>query len=281
MLTNMAVHACEKKTPPTHVSSAYCIFGGLIIAMFHLVANGAYSSIMTMSVMIQCLAFALLAIQSLSSRSAAGISARGLGLDAFALCCRLSSTLWLNGYLPSDASGDWVFQAVEICSLILVIWLCYNVLVQQKQTYQSEADSCPMLPLTLVALMLAALLHADLNARPLFDTLWMTGLFADVVAVLPQLWLIAGTGGRVQALTSHYIAAMAFSRVLSGLFMWSAREDITCDEWISGVNHALIAILSAHALHFVLIADFAYYYVKAIAKEGLACSVEMRGDFAV
>jgi len=249
--------------------------------MFHLVAQGQFSSIMTMSVMIQCLAFALLAMQSLSSGSAAGISARGLGLDAFALYCRLSSTLWLNGYLPLDASGDWVFQAVEICSLILVCWLCYSVLVKQKKTYQSEADSCPMLPLMLMALLLAALLHGDLNSRPLFDTLWMSGLFSDVVAVLPQLWLIASTGWGVEALVSHYMAALAVSRILSGIFMWSAREDITCNEWIPGVNHALIAVLSAHVLHFVFIADFAYYYMKAITKEGLSCSVELRGDFAV
>merc|ERR1719199_715487 len=50
--------------------------------------------------MIQCLALVLLGLQIMSTGSAAGISAKGLALDAFALCCRLSSTLWLNGYLP-------------------------------------------------------------------------------------------------------------------------------------------------------------------------------------
>merc|ERR1719506_3335602 len=67
--------------------------------------------------MIQCLALALLSLQMISTGSASGISARALSLDAIALCCRLSSTLWLNGYLPVDASGDHVFQIVDICSL--------------------------------------------------------------------------------------------------------------------------------------------------------------------
>jgi len=277
----MAIQPCSKQGFPTHVVAVYALFIGLILAMHHLVANGEFSSIMTMSVMVQCLGFALLAIQSLSSGSAAGISARALGLDAFALCCRLSSTLWLQGYLPVDASGDWVFQAVELCTLTLVIWLLYHVLVQQRATYQSEADSCPAVPLMLLSLMLAALFHADMNARPVFDTLWMTGLFADVIAVLPQLWLIARTGGRAEALTSHYIAAMALSRLFSGLFMWAARHDITCTEWVSGVNHAIWAILAAHVLHFVLIADFGYYYMKAITLKGLTGSVDMGDDQTV
>jgi len=264
-----------------HIVAVYALFIGLILAMHHLVANGEFSSLMTMSVMVQCLGFALLAIQCLSSGSAAGISARALGLDVFALVCRLSSTLWLEGYLPVDASGDWLFQAVELCTLALVVWLLYHVLVQQKSTYQSEADSCPAVALFLGSLMLAALLHADMNNRPVFDTLWMTGLFADVVAVLPQLWLIARTGRRAGALTSHYIAAMALSRVLSGLFMWAAKEDLTCAEWVAGFNHAVWAILAAHVLHFVFIADFAYYYMKAITLKGLTSSVDMGDDSAV
>jgi len=277
----MAIQSSSQKSPSTSLAAVYVFFFGLILAMHRLVSNGEFSSIMTMVVMIQCLGFVLLAMQSLSSGSAAGISARALGLDAFALVCRLSSTLWLQGYLPVDASGDWVFQAAEICSLIFVLGLLYQVLVQQKSTYQSEVDCCPAVPLVLVSMMLAALLHGDMNDRPVFDTLWMTGLFADVVAVLPQLWLIARTGRRADALTSHYIAAMAFSRVFSGLFMWAAREDLTCAEWISGFNHAVWAILGAHVLHLVLIADFTYYYVKAITLKGLTSSVDMGDDVAV
>jgi len=279
--TKMTLQLWDQKSPPKHVIAVYVFFLGLILAMHHLVANGEFSSIMTMSVMIRCLGSALLTIQSVSSGSAAGISARALGLDAFALCCQLSSTLWLQGYLPVDASGDWVFQTFEVCTLMLVVGLLYHVLLQQKDSYQAEADSCPAVPLLLLSFILAVIFHADLNERPVFDTLWMTGLFADVVAVLPQLWLIARTGGRAQALTSHYIAAMACSRVFSGLFMWAARDDITCVEWISGFNHGLWAILGAHVLHFVFIADFGYYYMKAITTKGLASSVDMGDDAAV
>ena len=45
-------------------------------------------------------------------------------------------------------------------------------------------------------------------------------------------------GGRCKALTSHYIAVMAVSRMLSGTFMWHARFDITCEPWVGSYDHA-------------------------------------------
>merc|ERR1740129_1853096 len=104
----------------------------------------------------------------------------------------------------------------------------------------------------------------------------MTGLFISVVAVLPQLWLITRSYGRCEALTSHYIAAMAISRLLSGTFMWHARFDITCVQFVDGYNHAVWAILGAHALHLIFLADFAFYYVKAVFQNGL-----VSGEFQI
>merc|ERR1719215_1609524 len=127
--------------------------------------------------MVQCLAVVLLALQVVSTGSASGLSARALSLDALAICCRLSSTLWLNGYLPVDASGDHIFQAVDICSLIVLSWLLHQIWVVKQHTYQAEKDSMPILPIAVVALILAALLHGNMNGRPVFDTLWMAGLF--------------------------------------------------------------------------------------------------------
>merc|ERR1719201_1417793 len=127
----------------------------------------------------------------------------------------------------------------------------------------------------MVCLALAAVFHGDMNDRPLFDTLWMAGLFAGVFAIMPQLALIMKTGGRAEALTSHYMAALALSRVLSGIFMWYALFDITCDEWVTGINHCVIVILGAHLLHLVLLSDFAYYYARAILRSGLTEAVEL------
>merc|ERR1711964_297491 len=84
-----------------------------------------------------------------------------------------------------------------------------------------------VVPIVLGSVVLAMILHGDMNARPLFDTLWMASLFVGVAQVVPQLWLITRKGC-VDALTGHYVAALAVSRLLSGTFMWYSRRPITC-----------------------------------------------------
>lgn len=274
-------HAAGKSAPPAPVQVAYGVFGLGAYIVFSHAAGGEFSAILTLAVVFQCLALTLLALQVMSKRSAAGVSARALMLDAAALCLRLSSTTWLNGYLPVDMTGDWIYQLFDMISLAIVMWLLRQVLSTHRHSYQEAEDSLAAGPFILGSLIMAALLHADMNARPLFDALWMAGLFVSVVAVLPQLWLIMRSHGRCDALTSHYIAAMAVSRVLSGVFMWHARHDITCDAWVEGWNHAVWAILGAHALHLIFLGDFAYYYIKAVLREGLNCTLQLTGESLV
>merc|ERR1719238_1288753 len=112
----MAACSTDKthKTPQSHLLAAYGMFILSAGAVWHLVADGAFSSVLTLSVMVQCFGIALLALQMFFTGSASGISAKALSLDALGLCLRLSSTLWLNGYLPVDASGDYIYQIVDI-----------------------------------------------------------------------------------------------------------------------------------------------------------------------
>merc|ERR1719188_837466 len=111
----------QKKRTSVSASSAYVVFaiGGL--AVYHSVGEGEFWPMLTMSALIQCLGIAPLCTQVLSSGSVAGISAGALMLDACAFSFRLSSTLWLDGYLPTDASGDGVYQLVDASSLVLVL----------------------------------------------------------------------------------------------------------------------------------------------------------------
>merc|ERR1719356_2343290 len=112
-----------------------------------------------------------------------------------------------------------------------------------------------------------------MNRRPFFDAIWLVSIFLGSVAVLPQLWMVNMRGGQVHSLTCHYIAAMALSRLLSGIFMWYARNDITCAEWFEGYNQTTFAILLAQLIHTILLADFAVSYAvsytRSMMKTGL------------
>lgn len=262
------------------ICATYAVFITAAIVVYQMVAGAEFSSVLTLSAIFQCLAFSLLGVQVYTS-GVKGVSARSLKLDALALACRLSSTTWLNGYLPEDSTGDHVYQAIDFLSLALVIGVLYQILYVNRSSYDISDDSLSPLPFVFASFILAAAFHGDLNDRPIFDTLWMAGLFISAVSVMPQLWMMTHGSTSVSALTSHFVAVMAFSRVLSGTYMWHAYPEITCEPWVGTFQHAGLAIMAAHAVHLLLLGDFTFYYVKTLAKSGLAADLELPGNWMV
>merc|ERR1719453_2603141 len=270
---------CSTKGSQKHkagITLVYVVFVTVAVLVYHWIAEGEFSAVLTLSAIFQCLAFCLLGVQALAGTTQ-GISVKSLQLDALALACRLSSTTWLQGYLPYDPTGDYLYQCFDAVSLAMVLWLLHRVLMVQRETYESDSDALPAAPFAVGSLILAGLFHGDLNDRPLFDALWMCGLFVSAVAVLPQLWMMTHSRGGTAALTSHFVAVMAFSRLLSGSYMWYAHSEIACEPWIGDFQHAGYAILAAHALHLLLLGDFAYFYAKNVTTSGFNAPLEL-GD---
>jgi len=243
--------------------------------VYHVIAGQEFSSLLTLSAVFQCLAFSLLGVQIIGKDSAAGISAKSLGLDAFALASRLSSTLFFDGYLPSDQTGDWIYQAFDCVSLAMVLWVLYRVFSASRTTYEADEDAFPAMPLAVAVLVLAAMFHGNFDESPIFDTLWMCGVFASAVSVLPQLWMMTHSRGKASALTSHFVAVMALARVVSGAYMWHAYPEIEAEPLFGNVTYAGYAVIVAHAVHMLLLGDFAYYYVKNVAKAGLSADLDL------
>jgi len=282
MISNMLGQQSSKaSTTQDPLVLVYGVFATVAVLVFYFLAEGEFSAVLTLSAICECLAFCLLGVQALSTGSVHGISAKSLQMEAIALACRLSGTTWLEGYLPNDMSGDFFYQIVDALALVMVLWLLHRVLVVQRRTYDAEDDCLPVAPFAVGSLVLACLFHADLDDRPLFDTLWMTGLFVGAVAVVPQLWLMTRNKANVPPMMSHFVAVMAISRLLSGTYMWHAHEEITCEPWIVGVEHAGWAILAGHAVHLILLGDFAYYYVKNVATKGLRAPLELPQTWVV
>jgi len=254
---------------PAPVIFAYLSFGAFSGSVYHFVAQREFSSILTMAVIAQAMAIAFLCIQVLWNKSAAGISANALKLDGIAIALRMPATVWSEGYLPMDKSGDYLYQVVDFCSVMMILFLLHRVLVKQRSTYQASEDSFSIGPLLLLSAAFAAIFHGNAADNPLFDTCWMAGLYVGAGAVLPKLWLVTRTGGKADAMSCHYIAAMGASRALSGVFMWEARADITCDKWITGFDHAIVFIMLGHAVHLLLLFDFSCSYIRSIAKYGI------------
>jgi len=269
------------QTPQMWVLLVYAVFLASAMGVYHLIAEGRFSSVLTLSAIFQCLAFSLLGVQIITSNTVSGISAKCLQLDALALACRLSSTLFDVGYLPTDKTGDHVYQVVDVLSLGIVLWLLYRVLSAQRHTYEAEDDAFPVLPMAFGALVLAGLLRGDMNYKMICDISWLCGLFISAISVLPQLWVMMRRSGGSAALTSHFVAVMGVSRVLSGSYMWYAYKEIDCKPLIGNFNHAGYAVLGAHAVHLLLLGDFAYFYLKNVTKSGLRAPLDLSESWSI
>jgi hypothetical protein len=242
-----------------HFLQVYTVFITVAVSVYHWIAESEVSSLLTLSAICQCLAFSLLVVDVRSTGSYQGISAKSLQLQAVAVACRLSSTSWLQGYLPNDKTGDFLYQSFDVLSLAMVLWLLPRVLEAQRGTHD---DVLSVTPCALGSFVLAWLVHADLDDMPIFDILWMCGLFVGALAMLPQLWLMARTSANVPAVMNHFVAVTAFSCILSGSFFYI------------GWPYAVYVFLAAHAVHLTLLAGFGCLSVKNFATQGLRSPLE-------
>merc|ERR1719327_878673 len=156
MYAQSIMHVGEKGESSSHsMLMAWVCFLGIGAWTYHEIANKQFTAILTLSVIAQALAFLLLCMQISANQSVAGISGRSLIMHALKLCCRLGTTLWLDGYLPTDKSGDWIYQVCDVVSLLLVLQLLFSVFVPHKSSYQSRDDTLDLRNLIMGAVVLA------------------------------------------------------------------------------------------------------------------------------
>merc|ERR1719240_1128732 len=163
MSSSMKSYSNSAKTESKKgVAIVYILFGGLALMVHHLLAEGELSAVLTLSAIFQCLAFCLLTVQVLTSGNVSGISVKTLQLEAISIVCRLCTTTWLDGYIPSDYTGDFLYQAFDFISLAAALWIIHQLLYV-RTTYEKEEDEFPIGRLILCCVVPACFLYADLN----------------------------------------------------------------------------------------------------------------------
>merc|ERR1719506_434207 len=216
--TNVKVHKVDENKPFFYV---YLTFFCLVTIVCQSYRGLGRSTLITLTVALQLLAYCLLATKVVQQKSVRGVSAKALQCQAVVYMARLTTTTWLKGYIPTDPTGNWLYQACDGMSLVMIITLLYFAFSRYRSTYQEDQDTFEIGYLLGGCFVLAVLLHPHLNGRPMFDTMWTLALYVDVFAMMPQLWMVAKleVGAELEALNAHYIAAIAASRGVS-LYFW-------------------------------------------------------------
>jgi len=251
--------------------ASYAGFAACFLAVYNFLSDGL-ASLLTLSAGLQALAFMLLVIKVQGSQSSvSGISLSMLGMYSLMLGLRLcGSTIWLDGYLPADATGDWLYQCAELLALVLALWLFCRVRHVRKVNYggsdQEAQDSMPgLVYICSGCVVLAWCFHTNLNDEKVFDAIWACACYMETAAMLPQLWMMSKAGGELEALTSHFIALTTLARFFSFIFWYWAFEELAHSDGADSLGHYKW-IIGAHLVQLVLACDFLVIYVKNLRK---------------
>jgi len=238
---------------------SYAIFTFFWFVVWGKFSSWKFSAILTCASVVQCLGFLLLSLKVRGSKSVAGLSGKMLVLYILHLATRLTSTCLKNGYLPQDKTGDYMYQLVDFGSLLLVLHLLYCVHKTYRYSYQEEHDTLPLLPMVAPCLVLALFVHGTMNKNFFFDTAWAFSMNLEIVVMLPQLWMMARMGGKVDTMTAHFVATFAISTVLSFTFWYYNFKQLEKKgAWLAGMM-----IMAVQGLKLLLSGDFMYYYTLA------------------
>lgn len=261
--------SCKDKTCTL---MAYVWFGLTTTVVANQFSDQDFSAVLTLSAAIQCFGLLLLLYKVSSTKTVSGLSARSLEMYVAFFLFRLSSSLFKNGYIPVDRSGDWVYQATDILSLLVVLKLLYCIHVSHRSTYQAQLDTVEMWRCIPACVMLAIFVHGDLNDSPVFDTIWTASLNLDTLALIPQLWMVYQLNERMgetalTGLNGHYVAAMVCSRFFAFWFWFHGFPEIAPQK--GGANIAGWLIIGSHSFQLLVSADFTLQYLKASCKAGV------------
>lgn len=259
-----SMHANAIELASMGVACMTFVFATLFVATHYQVLD--FSSVLTLGGGMQCLGFFLLNLMVKERNSVAGVSGKSLQLYVLVFIFRLTSTLNRDGYIPMDKTGDWLFQLADVSSLLIVLQLLRRVYRTNNETYHESQDSLPVGLTVPFALIFSFFVYGDLNEDPLFDYVWMVGCTLDTVAMLPQLFLLARVGGKVEGLASHYVACIFMSRLCTFSFWFCGYPDVAPLD--GSFNHCGYAILLLHLTQLLMSGDFMYYYLQS-CKDGV------------
>eukprot|EP00746_Dinoflagellata_sp_MGD_P166040 gnl/MRDRNA2_/MRDRNA2_95678_c0_seq1.p1 gnl/MRDRNA2_/MRDRNA2_95678_c0~~gnl/MRDRNA2_/MRDRNA2_95678_c0_seq1.p1 ORF type:complete len:330 (+),score=50.52 gnl/MRDRNA2_/MRDRNA2_95678_c0_seq1:86-1075(+) len=149
-----------------------------------------------------------------------------------------------------------------VCSFLLVLDVLKSVFWTHCKTYQAELDILKAWYLLPACWTLSLLVRPHFSAWSFtYGYCWSSTLYMDVLALMPQVVMMAQSGGKAATPIANFVAATAISRcgdVYYSLFGPASglSETDPVSFWTA---------VSVQIVHLLLVADFMYYFCKARA----------------
>eukprot|EP00746_Dinoflagellata_sp_MGD_P080092 gnl/MRDRNA2_/MRDRNA2_32013_c0_seq1.p1 gnl/MRDRNA2_/MRDRNA2_32013_c0~~gnl/MRDRNA2_/MRDRNA2_32013_c0_seq1.p1 ORF type:complete len:314 (+),score=55.55 gnl/MRDRNA2_/MRDRNA2_32013_c0_seq1:96-1037(+) len=163
-------------------------------------------------------------------------------------------------FLPYAKKEKWGLEDLDLDSLygalsfFLVLNILKSIFATYRITYQDDLDTLKATYLIPGCFMLSMLIHPEFNLPGAMNFFWGATLYMDVLALMPQVVMMANGGGKVEAPIAHFVAATAVSR----------SADVMDSVMNFPLNHwSDWGVIFVQTVHLLLVADFMYYYMKA------------------
>lgn len=192
--------------------------------------------------------------------SVTGIS--GMTMSMYALVYCLREWLMLPSSLSAVFMDGWAVEVLQVASLLMVFDVLKSVFITYRSSYQEDLDILNIKFLIPACILLAVLLHPQFSRGSMYSICWTAYLHLDVMALMPQVAMMAHGNGKVEAPVSHFVAATALSRVVD-LWFWYYDFDLGPQGYFHGFNYSGWLIVFWHFVNLAIVADFMYYYMKA------------------
>ena len=162
--TKLSSHHCEYAEYAS-TGATYFVFMMSVGVVLRHFGDRDFSTVLTLGAGLQCLGFFLLSLKVKYQKTVAGLSSKTLEMYIIFFFLRLASTLFKNGYLPVDRTGDHVYQIADIGSLLVVLSLIFDIHKTYKDTYQAEHDTLAVWKAIPACILLSVFVHGDLKDR--------------------------------------------------------------------------------------------------------------------
>ena len=241
----------------------------IVILVFILISSKDFSFMLVLSSLTQMFSFVIVLLKVYNCQNCSGLSLNTLICYLLVLSGRLSSTLFYNGYLPSDSSGDWFYQLTEILSLLFILLLIFFMKKTYKQTSDTNLDTIKFYYFAIPCLIIGLLVHPVLNSNFITDSLWTFSMYLQAFSIFPQIQLFTNKKGQIETYTSHFVALLGLSTVFSIFFWYDTYEEL--NNW-SDISFPFFAdyvgyiVIFSQALQLIIMADFYYLYFKSLLK---------------
>lgn len=218
-------------------------------------------------------------------RTVKGIS--GMSLIMFALSYVLrEAEVWVMSSRFHLTKRGIALEFLQSASIPLIFSLLWSVFKTHKDSYQESLDVLKVKYLFPGCVMLAFVLQPQFRQGKLYSYCWSTSFYVDVLALLPQVVMMARNPAKKVAVPiANFVAATAFSRSVD-LGFWYYRFDLGPQGWWGNFNYSGWLIVFFHVVSLLLIVDFMYYYVRArlaarLGEDKQAMSDEARGMMSI